>query len=289
MTFSHDDRSQRYLDTSPPHPFAWGTRTFVMGIINVTPDSFSGDGIGSNVDAAVDQGLSFEALGADILDVGGQSTRPGHTSVSEHDELLRVLPVIKALAPRTTLPISIDTFYARVAAESLSAGASIINDQWALRRDPEMASLAADATVPVVLMHNQQGTDYRDLIPDIRYSLASSVEMAVEAGVRPENIIIDPGLGFGKTLEHNLEVVRRLSELKGIAPAILVGPSRKSMIGRTLDLPVDQRVEGTAAVVALCIANGADIARVHDVQAMIRVCRMADAIVRPALNGREGS
>ena len=138
-------------------------------------------------------------------------------------------------------------------------------------------------------MHNQQGTDYQDLIPDIRCSLVSSVEMAVEAGVRHENIIIDPGLGFGKTLEHNLEVVRRLSELKGIAPAILVGPSRKSMIGRTLDLPVDQRVEGTAAVVALCVANGADIARVHDVQAMIRVCRMTDAIVRPALNGREGS
>ena len=272
-----------------PTPFAWGTRTFVMGIINVTPDSFSGDGLGENVAAAVDQGLSFEALGADMLDVGGQSTRPGHSPVSEHDELLRVLPVIKALAPRTSLPISIDTFYARVAAEALDAGASIINDQWALRRDPAMVPLAAEAKVPVVLMHNQTGTEYHDLIPDIRTSLASSVENAVEAGVRPENIIIDPGLGFGKTLAHNLEVVRRLSELRNIAPAVLVGPSRKSMIGRTLDLPVDQRVEGTAAVVALCIANGADVARVHDVQVMVRVCRMTDAIVRPPLNGREGS
>ena len=273
----------------PPHPtpFPWGRRTFVMGIINVTPDSFSGDGLGENVAAAVEQGLTFESQGADMLDVGGQSTRPGHTTVSEHDELLRVLPVIKALAPRTSLPISIDTFYARVAAEALNAGASIINDQWALRRDPKMAPLAAQAQVPAVLMHNQTGTEYNDLISDIRASLVSSVENAMEAGVQPENIIIDPGLGFGKTLEHNLEVVRKLSELRNIAPAILVGPSRKSMVGRTLDLPVNQRVEGTAAVVALCIANGADVARVHDVQAMVRVSRMTDAIVRLPTNGRE--
>ena len=270
-----------------PTPFPWGQRTFVMGIINVTPDSFSGDGLGANVDAAVEQGLSFESLSADMLDVGGQSTRPGHTPVSEQEELIRVIPVVKSLASRSSLPISIDTFYARVAAEALSAGASIINDQWALRRDPEMAPLAAEAGVPVVLMHNQDGTEYHDLIPDIRTSLAASVDNALQAGVRPENIIIDPGLGFGKTLEHNLEVVRRLSELKGLAPAILVGPSRKSMIGRTLNLPVDQRVEGTAAVVALCIANGADVARVHDVKEMVRVCRMTDAIVRAPVNGHE--
>ena len=270
-----------------PTPFPWGQRTFVMGIINVTPDSFSGDGLGANVDAAVEQGLSFEAMSADMLDVGGQSTRPNHTPVSEQEELTRVIPVVKSLASRSNLPISIDTFYARVAAEALSAGASIINDQWALRRDPEMAPLAAGAGVPVVLMHNQSGTEYQDLILDMRASLAASVDNALQAGVRPENIIIDPGLGFGKTLEHNLEVVRRLSELKGLAPAILVGPSRKSMIGRTLNLPVDQRVEGTAAVVALCIANGADVARVHDVREMVRVCRMTDAIVRMPVNGHE--
>ncbi len=275
-------------ETQPhPTPFPWGQRTFVMGIINVTPDSFSGDGLGANVDAAVEQGLSFEALFADILDVGGQSTRPNHTPVSEQEELTRVIPVVKSLASRTSLPISIDTYYARVAAEALSAGASIINDQWALHRDPEMAPLAAEAGVLVVLMHNQGGTEYQDLIPDIRISLAASVDNALQAGVRPENIIIDPGLGFGKTLEHNLEVVRRLSELKGLAPAILVGPSRKSMIGRTLNLPLDQRVEGTAAVVALCIANGADVARVHDVREMVRVCCMADAIVRVPVNGHE--
>ena len=189
-----------------------------MGIINVTPDSFSGDGLGRNVDAAVEQGLEFEAQGADMLDVGGQSTRPGHTPVSEEDELRRVIPVIKALASRTTLPISVDTFYARVAAEALSAGASIINDQWALRYDSDMAPLAAEAQVPVVLMHNQYGTEYNDLIPDISCSLKDSIENAVQAGVRPEDVIIDPGLGFGKTLEHNLEVVRRLSELRSHSP-----------------------------------------------------------------------
>ncbi len=276
------------IETHPhPTPFPWGQRTFVMGIINVTPDSFSGDGLGADVDAAIEQGLSFEALAADMLDVGGQSTRPGHTRITEEEELSRTIPVVKALASRCTIPISIDTFDARVAAEALAAGASIINDQWALQHDPRMAPLAAEAQVPVVLMHNQSGTDYNDLIPDIRASLSSSVENALQAGVLPENIIIDPGLGFGKTLEHNLEVVRRLSELKGIALAILVGPSRKSMIGRTLELPVDQRVEGTASVVTLCIANGADVARVHDVREMIRVCRMTDAIVRTPVNGHE--
>lgn len=276
------------IETHPhPTPFPWGQRTFVMGIINVTPDSFSGDGLGADVDAAIEQGLSFESLAADMLDVGGQSTRPGHTRITEEEELNRTIPVVKALASRCSIPISIDTFYARVAAEALAAGASIINDQWALRLDPRMAPLAAEAQVPVVLMHNQSGTDYNYLIPDIRASLSSSVENALQAGVLPENVIIDPGLGFGKTLEHNLEVVRRLSELKGIAPAILVGPSRKSMIGRTLELPVDQRVEGTAAVVALCVANGADVARVHDVREMVRVCRMTDAIVRTPVNGHE--
>ena len=270
-----------------PTPFPWGQRTFVMGIINVTPDSFSGDGLGANIDAAVEQGLSFEAS------VRRHAGRRWSIYPARPHPRLRAgrahprHPVVKSLASRSNLPISIDTFYARVAAEALSAGASIVNDQWALRRDPEMAPLAAESGVPVVLMHNQGGTEYHDLIPDIRTSLAASVDNALQAGVRPENIIIDPGLGFGKTLEHNLEVVRRLSELKGLAPAILVGPSRKSMIGRTLNLPVDQRVEGTAAVVALCIANGADVARVHDVQEMVRVCRMTDAIVRVPVNGHE--
>ena len=270
-----------------PTPFPWGQRTFVMGIINVTPDSFSGDGLGANVDAAVEQGLSFEALSADMLDVGGQSTRPGHTPSPSRKNSPVSFPSSSLLPPAQTF-LSASTPSTPVSPPRPSPPAHpSVNDQWALRRDPEMAPLAAGAGVPVVLMHNQDGTEYHDLIPDIRTSLAASVDNALQAGVRPENIIIDPGLGFGKTLEHNLEVVRRLSELKGLAPAILVGPSRKSMIGRTLNLPVDQRVEGTAAVVALCIANGADVARVHDVQEMVRVCRMTDAIVRAPVNGHE--
>ena len=271
------------MTTCRGREFRWGERTYVMGIINVTPDSFSGDGTGSDVDAAVAQGLRFEDEGADFLDVGGHSTRPGHKPITHEEELRRTIPVIERLAQDTSLPISVDTFFAQVAQQAFEAGASMINDQWALRHDPGLAGVAAKARVPVVLMHNQMGTEYIDLIPDIISSLRQSIEVAQREGIPFDNIIVDPGLGFGKTLEHNLEVVRRLRELMGLATALLVGPSRKSMIGRVLDLPVDQRLEGTAAVVALCIANGADIVRVHDVKQMVRVCRMADAIVRGQL------
>ena len=260
--------------------FRWGERTYIMGVINVTPDSFSGDGLGYDVEAAVAQARRFEEEGADILDVGGQSTRPGHTSITQEEELKRVIPVIERLAQETSLPISIDTFFAEVAQRALRAGASMINDQWALARDPEMGRVVAEAGVPVVLMHNQHGTEYFDLIPDIIASLSQSVAKAQRAGIPYSNIIVDPGLGFGKTVEHNLEVVRRLREFKGLAPALLVGPSRKSVIGRILDLPVDQRMEGTAAVVVLSIANGADMVRVHDVKEMVRTCRMTDAVVK---------
>lgn len=260
--------------------FRWGQRTYVTGIINVTPDSFSGDGLGGDLDSTVDQAKRFEEDGADILDVGGHSTRPGHTPITAQEELRRVVPAIERLARETSLPISVDTFTSDVARAALDAGASMINDQWALRHDPKMAGIVADAGVPVVLMHNQSGTDYSDLISDIKRSLEESILIAVQHGIARENIILDPGLGFGKTLEHNLELVRRLSELTGIAPALLVGPSRKSMVGRVLDLPVAERLEGTASLVALCIANGADIIRVHDVRQMVRVCRMTDAVVR---------
>ena len=271
---------QRPVTVCRGREFLWGSRTYVMGIINVTPDSFSGDGLGNSVDAALAQALRFEEDGADILDVGGHSTRPGHTPITLQEELNRVLPVIERLARESSLPISIDTFVAQVALRALDCGASMVNDQWALNYDPEMAGVVAEAGVPIVLMHNQHGTEYSDLIPDISASLKESMTKARQAGIPLENIIIDPGLGFGKTLEHNLEVVRRLQELTGLASALLVGPSRKSMIGRVLGLPVDQRVEGTGAVLALSIANGADIVRVHDVKEMVRVCRMTDAIVR---------
>ncbi|MCH7842593.1 MAG: dihydropteroate synthase [Chloroflexi bacterium] len=258
----------------------WGTRTYVMGIINVTPDSFSGDGLGSDVAAAVDLALRFQDEGADILDIGAVSTRPGHQQVSEDEELRRLMPALEAVAKRVKLPISVDTYNAAVARRAVDAGAVIINDIWGLKADPMLAKVAADTGAGLVLMHNQRGTEYRDLLPDVVSSLESSVGTALEAGVPQVNIIIDPGIGFGKTPDHNLEILARIDILKSIGCPILVGASRKSTLGLLLDLPPGQRVEGTAATVSLAIAGGADLVRVHDVKEMVRVCRVADAVVR---------
>jgi dihydropteroate synthase len=265
--------------------FVWGERTYIMGILNVTPDSFSGDGTGSDVDAAVRQAVRFQEEGADIIDIGGESTRPpsiyeGSEPLSADEEAARIIPVIEAVRRETDLPLSIDTYKAVVARAAVDAGANMINDVWAFQRDPDMAKVAADTGLPVVLMHNQHGTVYTDLVPDVIDSLRQRAEAAVTAGVRRENIIIDPGMGFGKTAEHNLELLRRLDELDVLGVPLLVGMSRKSTIGYVLDLPVDDRVEGTAATVALSIAGGADIVRVHDVKEMVRAARMTDAIVR---------
>ena len=265
--------------------FVWGSRTFVMGVINLTPDSFSGDGIGGNVEVAVRMALRFQEEGADLIDVGGESTRPpamygGSRPISDEEELARVVPVIEALKQEIDVPISVDTYKAGVAAEAVNAGASIINDVWGFRRDPEMASVAAKSGVPVVLMHNQDHTRYDDLVPDIISELRKMTDNAVSAGVKPENIVLDPGMGFGKTAEHNLEILRRLEELGVLGRPLLIGMSRKSTIGHVLGLPVEERLEGTAATVALSIAGGADIVRVHDVKEMVRVARMSDAIVR---------
>lgn len=265
--------------------FRWGERTFVMGIVNVTPDSFSGDGLGRNVDAAVEQALRFQDEGADIVDVGGESTRPssvygGTASVPEAVELERVIPVIEALAAALEIPVSVDTYKAAVAQRAVEAGAAMINDVWGFLRDADMARVAADAGVAVVLMHNQTHTRYADLVPDVVAALRRMADDAVAAGVKRENIVLDPGMGFGKTPEHNLEIMRRLGEFGALDAPLLVGMSRKSTIGYVLDLPVEQRIEGTAATVALSIAGGADIVRVHDVAQMARVARMSDAIVR---------
>ena len=277
---------------SPLHPidigkrrFRWGERTFVMGIVNVTPDSFSDDGLGRNVDAAVEQALRFQDEGADIVDVGGESTRPasvygGAAPVPEAVELERVIPVIETLASALEIPVSVDTYKAAVAQRAVEAGAAMINDVWGFRRDADMARMAADAGVAVVLMHNQTHTRYVDLVPDVVAALRRMADDAMAAGVKRENIILDPGIGFGKTPEHNLEIMRRLGEFGALDAPLLVGMSRKSTIGYVLDLPIDQRVEGTAATVALSIAGGADIVRVHDVAQMARVARMSDAIVR---------
>jgi dihydropteroate synthase len=268
------------LTVAKDEPLAWGKRTYVMGIINVTPDSFSGDGLGTDIPAIVDQALRFEEEGADFLDVGAESTRPGFQPISAEEELRRLIPALEAIAARVHLPISVDTYKAQVARRATDAGAVIINDIWGLKADPGLAQVAADAGTPLIIMHNQGTRQYRDLLPDIFASLRHSVGLALEAGVPQQNIILDPGIGFGKTPDYNLEILQRLDEFKALGYPLLVGASRKSTIGLVLGLPVDQRVEGTAATVALSIAGGADIVRVHDVKEMVRVCRMSDAIVR---------
>jgi dihydropteroate synthase len=260
--------------------FRWGERTYIMGIINVTPDSFSGDGLGDDTERAVEQGKRFASEGADILDIGGESTRPQSDPISTDEEIRRVVPVIERLAAEVSLPLSIDTYKPEVAQRALDAGASMLNDVWGLKHDPLLADLAAERGAPIVLMSNQRDTQYEDIVDEVIRSLRQSIALAVERGVARQNIIIDPGVGFGKTLEGNLEVVSRLDQLGCLGQPILLGTSRKSMIGLVLDLPPDQRLEGTAATLAIGIARGADIVRVHDVAQMARVCRMSDAIVR---------
>jgi len=259
--------------------FRWGQRTYVMGIVNVDPDSFSGDGL-RDAESAIDQGKRFAAEGADIIDVGGESTRPGFKPVSADEELGRVMPVIERLASELSVPVSIDTYKSEVARKAVAAGARMINDVWELKRDPKLARVAAEAGVPLVISQNQRESHFQDFFPELIASLKRSIQVALDAGVDWSNIIIDPGVGFGKTAEQNVEIVRRLAELKALGRPILLGTSRKSFIGHALDLPVDQRLEGTAATVAIGIANGADIVRVHDVAQMVRVARMSDAIVR---------
>ena len=261
-------------------PWHWGQRTYVMGIINLTPDSFSGDGLQGDVSAAVVLARQMEGEGADIIDVGAESTRPGGATVSADEELRRLLPGLEAVCSAVDVPVSVDTYKAVVAERALQAGASVINDVWGLRSDERMARVAADAGVPVILMHNQDEASYGDLVPDIIAGIARSTSIARSAGVRADNIIIDPGIGFGKTADHNLELLRRLPELKTAGFPMLVGVSRKSTIGRILNLPEQERLEGTAAAVSMSIAGGADIVRVHDVKQMVRVARMTDAIVR---------
>ena len=259
--------------------FRWGQRTYVMGIVNVDPDSFSGDGL-RDVESAIDQGKRFAAEGADIIDVGGESTRPGFEPISADEELGRVMPVIERLASELSVPLSIDTYKSEVARKAVAAGARMINDVWELKRDAKLARVAAEAGVPLVISQNQRESHFQDFFPELIASLKRSIQVALDAGVDWSNIIIDPGVGFGKTAEQNVGIVRRLAELKALGRPILLGTSRKSFIGHVLDLPVDQRLEGTAATVAIGIANGADMVRVHDVAQMVRVVRMSDAIVR---------
>lgn len=285
--------------------FNWGSRTYVMGILNVTPDSFSGDGFLQATSQVTEdilnviqaQARSYLNSGADILDVGGESTRPGAQPVTVDEEIRRVVPVIRAIVEETPdVFISVDTYRASVAESALQAGARMVNDVWGLRVDPDLAGVVARQSVPVVLMHNRSswahteiqsqlggryiGMPYDNLLEDVKRELLESVSIAKAAGIKDENIIIDPGIGFGKTVEQNLELVNRLDEIKALGYPVLLGPSRKSFIGYTLNLPPDQRLEGTAAAVAIGITRGADIIRVHDVAFMVRLVKMSDAITR---------
>jgi dihydropteroate synthase len=279
--------------------FQWGARTYVMGILNVTPDSFSGDGLirGADwIERAVEQGLSQVAEGAHLLDIGGESTRPGATPIPVDEEIRRTVPVIEGLVARADVPISIDTSKAEVARAALDAGAAIVNDVWGFRLDPDLARLVAERGCPAILMHNRSrpqdarfeerlggryvGARYDDLLEDVAREMTELADAAVAAGVERGQIVLDPGIGFGKTVEQNLTLIRRFDRFKALGYPLLCGPSRKSFIGYTLDLPPEERVEGTAAAVAVAIARGADIVRVHDVKPMARVARMCDAILR---------
>lgn len=283
--------------------FDWQARTWVMGIINVTPDSFSGDGLlgrGAEEDISarvVAQALHMAAEGADILDVGGESTRPGSVPISTAEELARVIPSIRAIRAACALPISVDTSKAMVARQALAAGANLINDVWGLRLDPAMAGLVAETGVPVVLMHNHSrpkdaeqrerlggryvGVAYSGLLTDIATELSAQIVTALAAGIAPEQIILDPGIGFGKTVEQNLQLVQRLGELRALGYPLLIGPSRKSFIGYTLDVPPEQRVEGTLAAIGVAMCQqAAQIVRVHDVGPTVRFVRMMEAILK---------
>ena len=261
--------------------FVWGERTYIMGIINVTPDSFSGDGLARDLGAVVERARNFAVAGCDIIDVGGESTRPGHAPVEEHEEAQRVLPAVAAIRNALgQMPISIDTFKPTVAARALELGADLINCVWGAL--PGIPEIAASRNVPLVIMHNRANPDYeRDVVDEVIASLDRSCGDAIRAGVAAERIVIDPGIGFGKTAEHNLEILVRLREFGRRLPyPLLIGTSRKSFIGKVTGLPVERRAFGTAASVALAIAGGADIVRVHDVEDMIPVVQVADAIVR---------
>ncbi len=273
--------------------FSWGSKTYIMGVINVTPDSFSGDGLINNIDAIVERAILFQKVGADVIDIGGESTRPS-TIYSEvrditwEEEVDRVIPIIEELIKVITIPLSIDTSKAKVAQNALDAGAHIVNDVWGLQKDPDMLNVVVKKQCPVVIMHNKESPCYAsDLVRDIVSYLNHVTENLISKGVQRDNIIIDPGIGFGKQFQHNIEILRRLREFKSLYFPILVGTSRKSFIGHILDLPVDKRLEGTAATVALAIANGTDIVRVHDVEEIVRVARVSDMIIRDRLDIHE--
>ncbi|MFE8698836.1 dihydropteroate synthase [Cytobacillus sp. FJAT-53684] len=262
-----------------PHSLDYGRRTLIMGILNITPDSFSDGGKFNHLDQAVERALQMVRDGADIIDIGGESTRPGFIRVSAEEEIERIVPVINKIAEEVDIPISIDTYKAEVARQAIKAGAHIINDIWGAKADPDMAHVAADLRVPIILMHNRNNQDYTVFYRDVVNDLYESISQVKHAGVLDENIILDPGIGFAKDLNYNLEMMRDLDKLVSLGYPVLLGTSRKSMIGGVLDLPVDERMEGTGATVCYGIQKGCQIIRVHDVKEMARMAKMMDALI----------
>ncbi len=254
-------------------------KTLIMGILNATPDSFSDGGCYTEIDKAVQQALAMVAAGADIIDIGGESTRPGSEKVCQEEELKRVIPIVKAVAENTNAPISIDTYKATVAKRAIEAGATMINDVWGAKADPKIASVAAEYKVPIVLMHNRKEPIYQNLMTEIVEDLKESVDICLRAGVKQENIIVDPGIGFGKTYEQNIEVMQGLPAIVELGFPILLGTSRKSLIGIALGLPTNERIEGTGATVCFGIMKGCHMMRVHDVLQMSRIAKMMDVLV----------
>lgn len=262
-----------------PYKLDMSKRTLIMGILNITPDSFSDGGRYNAVDTALERARQLVKDGADIIDIGGESTRPGYEQISSEEEIERVVPIIECLAKELDVPLSIDTYKAEVARAALKAGAHIINDIWGAKADPDMAKAAAETGVPIILMHNREAKPYQDFIRDALNDLYESIQLVKEAGVKDEQIILDPGIGFAKNLEENLQMMRNLHVITSLGYPVLLGTSRKSMIGHTLQLPVDERVEGTIASVCLGIQQGCSIMRVHDVKENVRAARMMDAML----------
>ncbi len=279
------DNSKKQNTEIDGKTYTWGLKTYVMGIINVTNDSFSGDGIGYDPEVVTEQALKFQDEGADFIDVGGESTRPPGIyndvkKVTAQEEIKRIAPVIKLMSSKLNIPISIDTYKSDVARCALESGAALINDIWGLKNDSGMIDVVVDYECPIIVMHNQENSIYHNLIKDIKLKLGRTIELAVMRGIKKENIILDPGIGFGKTPEQNIDVMKHLDEFGDLGHPLLIGTSRKSFIGHVLDVPIRDRLEGTAATVALAIRSGVDIVRVHDVKEMAKVSKMADAIIR---------
>lgn len=258
-------------------------RTHIMGILNVTPDSFSDGGKYTTIEKAVQQAIEMEELGADIIDIGGESTRPNHQPVSLQEELDRVLPVIEAVKEHVEIPISIDTYKAEVARQAIEAGADIINDIWGAKKEPEMAEVAATYQVPIILMHNRTNMNYRSLIDDMKADLSESIEIALNAGVPEENIILDPGVGFAKTVDHNLMVMNQLEQFADLGYPLLLGTSRKTFIGEIIHVAPEQRDYGTGATTCLGIMKGVHIVRVHNVKVNKHLAKVMDAILKRGL------